>query len=72
MRFAIILMLGFLMPGVLSAQTGTWTLEQCIEQALKCNIDVQLAGVSAQQAQQNWRNSIAAATPDANVNAGQF
>jgi len=72
MRFAITLMLGFLMPGILPAQTGTWTLEQCIEQALKSNIDVQLAGVSAQQAQQNWRNSIAAATPDANANAGQF
>lgn len=72
MRFVITPMLGFLIPAALSAQTGTWTLEQCIEQALKNNIDVQLAGVSAKLAEQNWRNSVAAATPDANINAGQF
>lgn len=60
------------MPLSAVAQTGTWTLEQCIEQALKNNIDVQLAGVSAQQASQTWKNSIAAATPDINLNAGQF
>lgn len=39
---------------------------------MKSNIDVQLAGISAKQAAQNWRNSIAAMTPDANINAGQF
>jgi len=55
-----------------NAQTGTWTLEQCIEQGLKSNIDVQLASISAKQASQNFRSSLAAATPDANINAGQF
>lgn len=55
-----------------NAQTGTWTLEQCIEQGLKSNIDVQLASISAKQAAQNFRSSLAAATPDANINAGQF
>ena len=54
------------------AQTGNWTLQQCVEQALKNNIDIQLAGVSAAQASQTWRSSVAAATPDANMNAGQF
>lgn len=61
-----------ILPQASNAQSGTWTLEQCIEQALKSNIDVQLAGVSAKQAAQNWKNSMAAATPDANINAGQF
>lgn len=55
-----------------TAQTGNWTLEQCVDQALKNNIDIQLAGVTSAQASQTWRNSIAAATPDANLNAGQF
>lgn len=61
-----------ILPLVANAQSGTWTLEQCIEQALKSNIDVQLAGISAKQAAQNFRSSMAAATPDANINAGQF
>jgi outer membrane protein len=72
MRIAVIWMLGMVAPLAATAQSGTWTLEQCIEQALKSNIDVQLAEISAKQAAQNWKNSMAAATPDANINAGQF
>jgi outer membrane protein len=72
MRFIVFCLMECFVSLSAVAQTGTWTLEQCIEQALKNNIDVQLAGVSAQQASQTWKNSIAAATPDINFNAGQF
>ncbi len=72
MRFAFIGLLGMIASLTANAQTGTWTLEQCIEQGLKSNIDVQLASISAKQASQNFRSSLAAATPDANINAGQF
>jgi outer membrane protein len=72
MRLALIGLLGMIASSTANAQTGTWTLEQCIEQGLKSNIDVQLAAISAKQAAQNFRSSLAAATPDANINAGQF
>ena len=56
----------------LPAQTGTWTLDQCIEQALNNNLDIKIAGVSAKQAAQNWQQSRTSLTPDATFNAGQF
>jgi outer membrane protein len=56
----------------LPAQTGTWTLDQCIEQALNNNLDIKIAGVSAKQAAQNWHQSRTSLTPDATFNAGQF
>lgn len=72
MRFSFFRVWFFLFAASANAQTGTWTLEQCIEQALKSNIDVQLADISLKQAAQNKISSVAAATPDANINAGQF
>lgn len=53
-------------------QTGTWTLEQCIDQALKNNLEIKISGISAQQSENAFQQSKLNMTPDANVNGGQF
>ncbi len=64
--------LAFLPCRFLMAQTGTWTLEQCIEHALKNNPDIQLAKINEQLAENNYLQSKLNLTPDANITGGQF
>lgn len=53
-------------------QSGTWTLEACIDQALKNNLDIRISEVTASQNENNFHQSHLNLTPDANINAGQF
>lgn len=47
-----------------TASSQTWTLQQCIDTAVKNNIPVQRAGLQTQAAEVNWRQSKANLLPD--------
>lgn len=54
------------------AQTTRYNLEQCIEQALKQNIDVQLSLLTETQAELTMNQAKSGFTPDFSAAAGQF
>ncbi len=56
----------------LQAQSVRYTLEQCIEQALKQNIDVQLSMLSETQAVLTMNQAKSGFAPDLSGSAGQF
>ncbi len=56
----------------LQAQSVRYTLEQCIEQALKQNIDVQLSMLSETQAALTMNQAKSGFAPDLSGSAGQF
>ena len=56
----------------LQGQSVRYTLEQCIEQALKQNIDVQLSMLSESQAELTMNQAKSGFAPDFSGSAGQF
>jgi outer membrane protein len=65
-----LLLLGGIAP--LQGQAVRYTLEQCIDQALKQNIDVQLSMLSASQAELSMSQAKSGFAPDLSAAAGQF
>lgn len=56
----------------LKAQSSRYTLEQCIDQALKQNIEVQLSMLSEDQAELAMNQAKSGFAPDLSASAGQF
>jgi outer membrane protein len=54
----------FLFFSFIANAQNTWTLQQCIDTALKNNIPVQRAGLQTQAAEVNWRQSKSNLLPD--------
>jgi len=67
---ASLLILGVSAP--LQGQSVRYNLEQCIEQALKQNIDVQLSMLSESQAELSMNQAKSGFAPDLSASAGQF
>lgn len=72
MRLSLYLFLILFAPLLTQAQSGTWTLEQCIEYAKENNITVQQSRLNVERNQLLLKQSQFARLPNLNANAGLF
>ncbi|MFM1898713.1 MAG: hypothetical protein RL577_953 [Bacteroidota bacterium] len=66
-----LLSLSFLSTSLVKAQLP-WSFEQCLQQALSQNIDLQLNQLSIESAKWQWQQARHAQLPSASLSAGQF